>query len=69
MKNLYINKASYVTGDDNGNKVLLNVNYWEGKFGLEVITYKNDNIKVLQNDARELARDLIKRKSRVNFAK
>jgi hypothetical protein len=69
MKKLYINKATYFVGDDFGNDIVLSINYWENSFDLKVAAAKDDNIKKLEKEARELAQDLLKRKSRVNCAK
>lgn len=69
MKKLFINRASYFVEDSTGNSVKVLVNYWENKFGLRVLARKNDNIKLLKAEAREIAHDLLKRKSRINLAK
>lgn len=54
----YLNKASYIAVDKNGNKIAVDIDYWENKFG---ISRKN---KKLEN----FAKKLLKEKSRVNFA-
>jgi len=69
MEKLYINNASYFVEDRHGSRILVKVNYWDGKFSLRVENKKDDNIEELKKEAMALAKDLINRKSRVNFAK
>lgn len=69
MEKLYINNASYFVEDKQGNKLLVEVNYWEGKFSLKLQNGKDDNIEELRKKAKALAKDLIRRKSRINLAK
>ncbi len=65
---LYFNRASYFVGDDFGNEILLEVNYYENKFNLKKNRIKNDNISLLVKEAKKTASDLLKRKSGVNRA-
>ena len=65
---LYFNQASYFVGDNHGNELLLKINYYDNKFDLKKNKIKNGNISLLIKEAEEIARDLLKRKSRVNRA-
>lgn len=69
IEKLHFNKASYFIEDKSGNKLLLKINYWQNEFDFEIKTRKNDNIRLLEDKAKKLAFDLLKRKSRINFAK
>lgn len=69
IERLYFNQASYFVGDNKGNNILLKVNYKRNRFDLEIDNEKDDNIKILQEEAKRLANDLLRRKSGINFAK
>ena len=53
----YLNKASYIAIDENGQKIDINIDYWEGKFKVS----KNNQV------LREYAAKLLKKKHRVNY--
>lgn len=68
ITNLYFNKASYFISDNSGNKIVMNINYFKNKFNLEIKLKKNDNISLLEAEVKDLATDLLTRKSGINFA-
>ena len=53
----YLNKASYIAIDENGQQIDIDIDYWEGKFNV------SKNNKVL----RDYAAKLLKKKHRVNY--
>jgi hypothetical protein len=53
----YLNRASYIAKDDNGNKIVLDINYWGNTFR---ISSKN-------SDLEKYAQKLLKKKHKVNF--
>ena len=59
----YFNKATYLIGDDH-NEFLLIVDYKNNKFNL----VGKKGTKGLRKEAAVVARDLLKRKSGINFA-
>lgn len=67
VDSFYFNKASYFLGDVKGNRVLMKVNYNKNKFNVDILERKDDNIINLRHEADVIARDLLMRKSRVNF--
>ena len=75
MKNLkhitsfIFDKAQYCVGDRSGNKLMLKINYKDNGFNVVVLEKANLDIKILRKEAAEIATDLLKRKSKVNFAK
>ena len=57
IKEYYLNKASYIAIDENGNRIDLNIDYWNNEFK---IGRKNDSLE-------NFAKKLLKKKHRVNF--
>jgi hypothetical protein len=53
----YLNKASYIAIDENGQKIDIDIDYWGGKFRV------SNNNRVL----RDYAAKLLKKKHRVNY--
>ena len=53
----YLNKASYIAIDENGTRVDIDIDYWNGKYR---VSRKNRELE-------EYARKLVKKKHRVNF--
>ena len=53
----YLNKASYIAIDENGQKIDIDIDYWGGKFQV------SNNHQML----REYAAKLLKKKHRVNY--
>jgi len=53
----YLNKASYIAIDENGNQIDIDIDYWKGKFK---VSRKNQELE-------EYATRLLKKKHRVNF--
>lgn len=54
-------------GDDEDNEILLNVNYKDNRYNISVINKRGQGFIRLKSKADELATDLLKRKSGVNF--
>jgi hypothetical protein len=69
IKSFLFDKAQYRVGDENGNELLMKVDYKNGKYALVDLEFSNEKMKSLKREAGEIATDLIKRKSKVNFAK
>lgn len=57
IKEYYLNKAKYIAIDENGNRIDLEINYWENKFKLSKFN----------PDLAEFAKKLLKKKHKVNF--
>ena len=55
----YLNRASYIAEDDYGNRIDVNVDYWENRFETSKRNRKLENF----------AAKLLRRKHRVNFIK
>lgn len=53
----YLNKASYIAEDNFGNKIDIDIDYWENSF----------KISRSDRDLENFARKLLKKKHRVNF--
>ncbi|MCX6705852.1 MAG: hypothetical protein NTV24_01975 [Candidatus Woesebacteria bacterium] len=54
----YLNKASYIAVDEFGNKIDVNIDYWQNKFGISVKNRELENF----------VKKLLKKKHKVNFA-
>jgi len=65
IKVLYIKNAKYYLEGNNGNFLEVEIDYWNERFKLS--SEKKIQSK-LHNQAKIFARDLLKRKSKVNFA-
>lgn len=59
ISKFYLNKASYKAEDNSGNVIFLEIDYWSNNF----------NISERNRQIEDLARGLLKRKHRVNFAR
>lgn len=57
IKEFYLDKAKYKAVDENGNLIMLEINYWENKF---VVSSKNKSLE-------KFAQKLLNKKHRVNF--
>jgi len=57
IKEYYLNKASYIAIDENGKKIDLDIDYWQGKFK---VSRKNQELM-------DYAAKLVQKKHRVNF--
>lgn len=68
IKEFFFVKADYLLSDASGNRLLLSINYKYGDFRLDILEKKDGKVKLLKCEAGKIAGDLIKRKSRVNFA-
>ena len=68
VTSFFFSKAEYYVGDENGNKVLIKVDYRNSKFAFRILQRRSVGIVVLKNEAGKFAQDLLKRKSKVNFA-
>ncbi len=65
IKKFIFNKAEYFVGDGNGEEIILSIDYFNNKFKVVEKTKSNGDIK---NEAEKIAKDLLKRKHKVNFA-
>lgn len=63
IKNLYIDQAQYLVRGENGQEVKIKIDYVNSRFDIE-----GKPKKEFLSDLQIFARDLIERKSRVNFA-
>ena len=63
----YLNKASYLLGDSEGNQVEVIVDYADNKFRLGVVHKANQDLSVTKSYARKIVKDLLRKKSRVNL--
>ncbi len=68
VKSILIERAQYRFSDNNGNRLLAKVDYENGRYDLVILKENNLRIVELKNEADRIAKDLIKRKSKVNFA-
>ncbi len=58
IKEYYLNKAKYIAIDESGKKFAVKIDYWNNTFNL------SDPNETLE----KAARDMLKRKHKVNFA-
>lgn len=63
IKEFYIGEANYFVHGDGGEKIILKLNYWENSYRIEG---KSDI--ALVKEAENIAKDLLGRKSKYNFA-
>ena len=63
IKGLYIDKANYLVSGTNGRRAKIKINYATGQFDIQGKVQGE-----LLKDLQIFAKDLIARKSRVNFA-
>ena len=68
INGFYFGKAEYRIEDGGGNILIIDVNYKENKYRLKVQKANNGNMLTLKKEARLIAKDLLTRKSKVNFA-
>jgi len=68
-KSFLFDKAQYILSDGNGNKLLLLVDYKKNNHSSVPIKENGGGYLELQKEARRVARDLLLRKSKTNFAK
>lgn len=66
IKEFRFDKAAYIVGDGNGERVRLQINYKENNFKID----KNgsDIARDLEEEMVDIAKDLLKRKHAINFA-
>ncbi len=65
-KTFFFDKARYLAGDSNGTQFILDINYRDNKFRL----HRKSGVNLrLEQELSDFARDLLKRKHKVNFAK
>jgi hypothetical protein len=57
LKSFFVDKAQYFSEDENGRKIILNIDYWNGTY-----TLSRKNAKV-----EDFAKKLLRSKHRVNF--
>lgn len=57
IKSFFVDKAKYFAEDELGNKIIININYWDGTYKL---SRKNTAVEAF-------AKKLLKNKHRVNF--
>jgi hypothetical protein len=67
-KSFVFEKARYVLSDGKGNRLLLTVDYKNNKHADVVIKKNGGGYMELQKEAGKVARDLLERKHKVNFA-
>jgi hypothetical protein len=69
VSGFYFGKAEYRIEDKSGNSLLVKINYRKRNYDLVVLRKNGKGLSVLKNKASSIAKDLLKRKSKVNFAK
>lgn len=68
VKSFIFNKASYELSDGNGNEALVKIDYKNKEFEINTNGLVNGEKAQLKREAVGIAKDLLKRKSGVNFA-
>lgn len=68
ISRFFFSKAEYCVGDIVGNNLLMKIDYENGAYDLVTLKKKNNRMRVLKIEAGRIATDLLKRKSKVNFA-
>lgn len=68
IKKFVLDKASYKLEDNSGNRLLMRIDYWDGNFELKDEMVLNDKIIMLKNKASRIARKLLVKKHKINFA-
>ena len=65
----FFNRASYTVGDDFGNSLVMDIDYKGDNFKITVLESRDSyKIRKLKGDVCKVAKDLLIRKSGVNFA-
>jgi hypothetical protein len=66
-KSFLFEKAQYVLGDGNGNKLMLTVDYKNNSYSDIFLKKNGGGYSEIQKEAEEIAKDLLKRKHKINF--
>ena len=69
INGFFFGKAEYRLEDGIGNILLMKINYKDNDYDLVVVENKGKGLNRFKNEARSVARDLLKKKSKVNFAR
>ena len=67
IKKFYLVNADYFIGDAVGNEISLSVDYFNRRYRFEVINKVGARLGTLENNVKEIARNLLQIKSGVNF--
>jgi len=68
-KSFTFEKAQYRLSDNNGNDILLEVDYENNKYSNTALMNSNGGYGGLKKEAEKIAKDLLRRKHKVNFVK
>lgn len=68
ISKFYFDKAKYYLADVDGNQVFMAIDYKGGKFKVIEVNLVNKNMRLLKNQAQNIAANLILRKRNVNFS-
>lgn len=66
IKEFRFNQAEYYLSDTNGNKITLKIDYHNNKY--QILSQKTNVDSLVEHEIKSLAKDLLKRKHRKNFA-
>lgn len=69
IKKFIISYADYVLGDEDGNILFMKVDYEKRSFQIKIGKKNGEQSQLIKKEAEQIAKDLLKRKSGINFSK